>query len=134
MTLFKAIAYHLRRRSAPTTFQWIKGHDGHIGNEQADQLAMAGALRTDPDQIDTYVPRNFDVQGAKIEYKRATLALLDITRFAVEAVSSKLETDETIWRSCRNKDISKNIQMFRIMSTEPSAPNAQESSSQWNTY
>ncbi|KAG1848390.1 hypothetical protein C8R48DRAFT_556470, partial [Suillus tomentosus] len=129
-TLFKAIAYHLRRRPAPTTFQWTKGHDGLIGNERADQLALEGVRRTIPDNIDTYVPRNFDVQGAKLTkmsqklaymeimsrtkltYKRTTLALLDITRFAVEAISSNLETDDTIWRSCRNADISKNAQMF----------------------
>ncbi|KAG0692343.1 RnaseH-domain-containing protein [Suillus ampliporus] len=130
VTLFKSAAYHLRRRPTPTTFQWVKGHNGHVGNEKADQLMLAGALRTEPDQIDTYIPRNFDTQGAKLTkisqklayreimnktnltYKRATLALLDITRSAVETISSNLETDETIWRSCRNKDISKSIQMF----------------------
>ncbi|KAG2053126.1 hypothetical protein BDR06DRAFT_982913 [Suillus hirtellus] len=60
-----------------------------------------------------YVPRNFDIQGAKLskitqklaykaianqnhlEYKRTTLSLLDLTRYAVE-----------------HKDISKKIQMF----------------------
>lgn len=129
-TLFKAAAYHLRRRPAPTIFQWIKGHNGNIGNEKADELAMSGALHTIPDLIDTYVPRNFDTQGAKLsaisqklaymkimnekklDYTRATLALLDVTRFAVETISSNLETDEAIWRGCRNKDISKKIQMF----------------------
>ncbi|KAG2072517.1 hypothetical protein BDR04DRAFT_1153246 [Suillus decipiens] len=73
---------------------------------------MAGALHTDPDQIDTYIPRNFDTQGVKLaaisqklaymkimnktnlEYKRATLTLLNITRFAVETITSNLETDE----------------------------------------
>ncbi|KAG2085763.1 hypothetical protein BD769DRAFT_1717572, partial [Suillus cothurnatus] len=111
-------------------FQWTKGHDGQLGNERVDRLASEGAHRTEPDKIDTYVPRNFDIQGAKLTkisqklaymeimnrtnltHKRTTLALLDITRLAVEALSSNQETNETIWRSCRNTDISKNIQLF----------------------
>lgn len=123
--IFKAIAYQLRQRPSPMTFQWIKGHQGHVGNEKADQLALTGALCQNPDDINTYVPRNFDIQGAKlskithklaykgimkkthIEYNRVTLSLLDITRYTVESVSSTLETDDAIWQGCRHKDISK---------------------------
>jgi ribonuclease HI len=118
--MFKAIAYQLRRRPSPTTFKWIKGHQGHIGNEKADRLALTGALRSDPDNINTYVPRNFDIQGAKLseitqklayaeimskthlDYHRTTLSLLDVTRYAVESLSSSLETDGAIWRGCRH--------------------------------
>ncbi|KAG2113341.1 hypothetical protein BD769DRAFT_1630071 [Suillus cothurnatus] len=46
------------------------------------------------------------------KYKRTTLCLLDITRFTVQTVMSSLETDTTIWQSCRHKDISKKIQVF----------------------
>ena len=35
----KAAAYTLRRRSAPTRFKWVKGHNSDRGNEQADTLA-----------------------------------------------------------------------------------------------
>jgi hypothetical protein len=100
--LFQATTYHLQRCPVPTTFQWTKEHDGLIGNEWADQLALTGAQRLTTNNIDTYVPRNFDIQGAKLEmitqkpvykaimnkthfkYKRTTLCLLDITRFTVQ--------------------------------------------------
>ncbi|KAG1744706.1 hypothetical protein EDD22DRAFT_786237 [Suillus occidentalis] len=77
-----------------------------------------------------YVPRNFDLQGSKLsmitqqlaykaitntthlEYKRSTLSLLGLTRYAVESLTSSLETDAAIWKGCRHKDITKKVQMF----------------------
>ncbi|KAG1820375.1 ribonuclease H-like protein [Suillus subaureus] len=128
--MFKAIAYHLCRHPTPTTFKWVKGHQGNIGNEKADQLALTGTLCQEPDKLDTYVPRNFNLQGAKLlmitqklaykviantanlEYKKTTLSLLDLTRYAIESLTSSLKTDATIWKGCRHKDITKKIQMF----------------------
>ncbi|KAG1765351.1 hypothetical protein EDD22DRAFT_978790 [Suillus occidentalis] len=116
--LFKAIAYNLRRCPTPTTFKW------------ADQLTLTGALHQEPDDLDMYVPRNFDLQGSKLsmitqqlaykaitntthlEYKRSTLSLLDLTRYAVESLTSSLETNATIWKGCRHKNIMKKVQMF----------------------
>lgn len=128
--IFKAIAYQLRRRPTPTTFKWVKGHQGNIGNEKADQLTLTGAQRQVPDELNTFVPRNFDLQGMKLsmitqqlayraiantthlEYKRTTLSLLDLTRYGIETLTSTLETDTAIWKGCRHKDIMKKIQMF----------------------
>ncbi|KAG2106486.1 RnaseH-domain-containing protein [Suillus cothurnatus] len=91
-TLFKATAYHLRR---------------------ADQLALTRARCHEPDHINTYKLAYTEIMNkSNSTYKRVTISLLDITRFAVELVSTNLETDETIWRGCRNKDLSKNTQMF----------------------
>ncbi|HEY0756725.1 MAG TPA: RNase H family protein [Ktedonobacteraceae bacterium] len=33
----------LRKRGAPTTFEWVRGHAGHTQNERADYLAGLGA-------------------------------------------------------------------------------------------
>ncbi|KAG2032909.1 hypothetical protein BDR03DRAFT_1077719 [Suillus americanus] len=93
------------------------------GNEEADQLAQRGVQKIVADDIDTYMPRNFDLQGAKlrtisqktaykaimrekcVDTKRATLALLDVgnvmdvTRYTLETVTSTIETDKAIWQS-----------------------------------
>ncbi|KIK39710.1 hypothetical protein CY34DRAFT_25139 [Suillus luteus UH-Slu-Lm8-n1] len=47
-----------------------------------------------------------------MEYNRTTLSPLDITRYVMESLSSSLETNDTIWRGYRHKDISKKVQMF----------------------
>ncbi|KAG0699321.1 ribonuclease H-like protein [Suillus ampliporus] len=128
--LFKATVYHLRMRSATTAFRWIKGHSGNQGNDEADKLAGTGAKKDLCDQIDTNIPRNFDIQGAKLtritqatayqgimssqklNHKHSTLGLLEITRHTIKEVLRSQETDQTIWHSRRHKDLSKKFQNF----------------------
>lgn len=63
---FKAAAYHLRHRSAPTGFKWTKGHAGTPGNDQVDALANLGADKLDTDATDTNTPDNFKLQGVEL--------------------------------------------------------------------
>lgn len=37
----------LSKRSAPTSFEWVRGHAGHTQNERADELAGLGAWNND---------------------------------------------------------------------------------------
>ncbi|KAG1818841.1 ribonuclease H-like domain-containing protein, partial [Suillus variegatus] len=126
----KATTYHLRKRSAQTSFIWVKGHNGHHGNEQADCLANEGANKPNEDMIDLSVPDKFNLQGAalseitqaqaykgictkiKTKPRRKTTNNLDITRYAIQTLTRHLEEDATIWKGCRNKDLPCKIQQF----------------------
>ena len=62
----QAAVYHLRIRGAPTLFKWVKGHEGTLGNEQADRLAATGANKPATDDIDLAVPDHFRQSGLKL--------------------------------------------------------------------
>ena len=109
--LFKKAAYLLRRRTARTTFKWIKGHTGDQGNEGSDQLAKEGANKEVDDPLDSTIPIEFDLHGAKLAsltqkdtYKgicgrkkhrsrKATDRNLQLTRNAIKEYNGEEETD-----------------------------------------
>ena len=128
--LFRKAAHLLRCRTAPTTFRWVKGHDGNEGNEGSDLLAKEGAMRFEDDPIDMNIPTEFDVQGAKLSaltqavayrgikesYKTpirpTTEGNLNKTREAILEYTGCLETDASIWTSLRKQEIQTKIRQF----------------------
>jgi ribonuclease HI len=129
-TLFKKAAHVLKRRTATTHFQWVKGHEGTLGNEESDRLAKEGARKTLPDPLELTVPKEFDLQGARLPaltqslaYKgilqskdapprRTTTRNLQMTREAVARYTNALETDQTIWKGIRRKAVRTRVRQF----------------------
>jgi ribonuclease HI/exonuclease III len=121
--LFKRAAYLMRRRSAETSFQWVKGHNGDLGNEESDRLAKEGANKPDPDPLPLDIPREFDLQGAKLatltqalaykgikelhppEDRDVTKRNLDRARDAIFEYNGKRESNEALWRGMQNPAI-----------------------------
>jgi len=115
----------MRHRSAKTTFQWTKGHNG---NEGSDRLAKRGANKQEPDTLNLDVPVEFNIQGEKISTLTQTKAYrgtlerkeikprntlennLQLAREAISQVSGDSETSATIWRSLRRPIIKPIIQ------------------------
>ncbi|KAA1473340.1 ribonuclease H-like protein [Dentipellis sp. KUC8613] len=129
---FEAAAYHLRKRSAPTDFEWVKGHNQNVGNDQADQSANRGARKQTPDEIDLSIPPAFKLQGAKLSTitqaiayrgvrrklrakdvpRRATVRNIGLAQAALKDLYGNSETAATIWKQRSHKDIRKPIQQF----------------------
>ncbi len=51
---------------APTTFQWVKGHNGNKGNKGRDTLVKEGANKDEEDEIDLDIPIKLNIQGPKL--------------------------------------------------------------------
>ncbi|KAI0051951.1 ribonuclease H-like protein [Auriscalpium vulgare] len=128
--MFKKAAYLLRNRSAPTTFQWTKGHNGTEGNDGADELADQGARHTVPYPLNLEVPPKWRLSGAKLATLSQSTAYhgirqsaprdtrsgpteqIALARDALENFTGKQETDASLWKGITNKDIRKPIQTF----------------------
>jgi hypothetical protein len=120
---FRMAAHLLRRRSAPTMFQWVKGHNGDLGNEESDRLAKEGANKAEPDNLPLDIPIDHNLQGAKLATMTQVLAYrgvhtrstppprqsmrrnLDITKEAIRNFTQSHELDSTIWNNIQRKTI-----------------------------
>lgn len=129
--LLEPIAARLRLRGAQTAFEWVKGHSGVEGNEEADRRAGKGAEKPAPDLLDLSVPRLFKVSGArlatmsqKIAYlgvrsrktkpvlPERTIENLAVARLAAAETFGVSPTDAMLWKSVRHRDITRKIRDF----------------------
>ena len=128
--LFKRAVYLMRCRSAETAFQWIKGHNGDPRNEGSNELARNSALKERADEISLEIPREFDLQGAKLKTLTQALAYrgikechppqerqttdqnLELAKHALFKYSGVRETSETIWLDLQHPAIRIRIRQF----------------------
>ena len=127
---FKRAAFLLRRCTAHTFFEWVKGHNGDLGNEESDKLAKEGANKDEPDDLPLDIPPEYDLQGAKLATMTQALAHRGIrtkntppprptttrnlrrTKTAIQNFSLSQETDAAIWKGIRKQSIRPRIQQF----------------------
>ena len=131
---FRKAAYLLRRQTAPTLFNWVKGHNGDVGNEQSDRLAKEGANKEEPDDIPLEIPHKYDLQGAKLATMTQALAYsgiraqlptpirpttnrnLELTKNAIKELTTTHETSNAIWKGIRKRTIRPRVQQFLFKS------------------
>ena len=128
--LFQLTAATLKQRTATTSFQWTRGHAGDQGNEAADHLAKEGANKPLPNYLNLEIPKEFDLQGAKLATLTQAVAYRGIieqkppcTRHTTsqnisrvhESLASyhnELESDSTLWKGLCNRSIHLQVRQF----------------------
>jgi ribonuclease HI/exonuclease III len=133
--LIQVAIARLRQRKTQTKVKWIKGHNGHVRNEGADEMARKAIEKTDQDPIDMSIPPNLQLTGAKIaglsqklaqkgireikeknlEDRHQTATNIDIIKDDIEEKSAYRPATSTIWTSIRNKDLSPSFRYFAWM-------------------
>ncbi len=132
-SLLKMAAYLLKRRSARTSFTWVKGHRSLKGNEESDKLTKEGAKKEQHEELDLQIPTEFDnidIQGVTLAtitqstayngirekkpkpQRQSTMENLQTTREVIEAICGTTETDAKIWTSIRGPNLRLRVQQL----------------------
>ncbi len=128
----QAIVAQLRMRKAHSIFRWVKGHEGHPGNEAADKLAAYGAMKSIGNEVSLTIPPQFALTGAKLPcitqklaYKairarkaaktkprrRAETNLDMITSGVLDRFGVQVH-NATVWKSLRSRHVSREAAQF----------------------
>ncbi|KAJ6463824.1 hypothetical protein C8R47DRAFT_1057618 [Mycena vitilis] len=123
----QALVASLRRRNAPTTLAVVKDSTGRA---EADLLARAGTQKQISDVVDVRIPAPFQLRGAKLStltqadaYKaikdlrdpvvrKTTEEYVRCIQEAVKSLYKKSPTAASLWKSIRDRDISRQIRNF----------------------
>ncbi|KAF8310760.1 hypothetical protein DL93DRAFT_2140318 [Clavulina sp. PMI_390] len=131
--LIKVTVATLRMRKGPTDFEWVKGHSGIEGNEQADALAAEGANKPEVEITNLQIPTPHRLSGARLstgtqklfykgiretknkelEPRPDTEENIEEARTVIAGISGSNLTTERLWRSIlQNKNFTNNIRIF----------------------
>ena len=129
--IVQRIAYTLDTRGTKTTLKWIKGHSGDEGNEYTDKKAEEGANKEKEDTIDLKVPKDYELEGAKLNKLTQKLAYMHVqeqkqikaltptgeknmeeTRKQIEEMLGVYPSEKAIWNGLKETTIRRNITDF----------------------
>ncbi|KAH9885427.1 hypothetical protein C8Q73DRAFT_769902 [Cubamyces lactineus] len=110
--LTKALIGALLKRPTLTAFTWVRGHNGHPGNEAADQLAGQAAAREVEDLLSLDVDDALRLTGAKLSAMTQELAYKAIRTIRAKKAEARTSTAQRVAQILSDIDDNFKVQLF----------------------